>query len=307
MPKFSIIIPVYNVEEYVKKCLDSVFSQSFNDFEVIVVNDGSTDNSLEIVKDYNVKILNQKNKGLSEARNNGLKMATGEYILFLDSDDYICKDLLKNLNDSVDNYPDLVRFQALDIINKEVKEYHEECFYGKNGFDAFRKIVNYHYVEPAWLYAIKRDYYLDNKFSFMKGIYHEDFGLIPLVIVKSSVVNCIDYCGYCYVKREGSIMSQSNYEKEKQKVEDAIAGYKNMMKEIKKIDCDCSYLKSFISNSTIMKICSLKNNDYKYYLKIIKDEKMVDNILSDTLFRKLKKRFLKISPRMYYKLLGKKR
>ena len=93
MSKFSIIIPVYNVENYIKKCLDSVFAQTEKDYEVIVVNDGTKDNSMDIVKNYDVKIVNQKNQGLSEARNTGLKNAKGEYILFLDSDDYIEKNL----------------------------------------------------------------------------------------------------------------------------------------------------------------------------------------------------------------------
>ena len=77
MPKYSIIIPVYNVEKYIKKCLDSVFSQTDKDFEVIVVNDGTKDNSMDIVKKYDVKIINQKNQGLSVARNRGVKEAVG--------------------------------------------------------------------------------------------------------------------------------------------------------------------------------------------------------------------------------------
>ena len=89
MPKYSIIIPVYDVEKYIKKCLDSVFNQTYNNYEVIVVNDGTKDNSMEIVKNYNVITINQKNQGLSMARNNGVKKAKGEYLLFLDSDDYL--------------------------------------------------------------------------------------------------------------------------------------------------------------------------------------------------------------------------
>ena len=77
MPKFSIVIPVYNVEKYIKRCLDSVFNQSFKDFEVIVVNDGTKDNSMDIVENYDVKIITQKNQGLSVARNTGVKKAKG--------------------------------------------------------------------------------------------------------------------------------------------------------------------------------------------------------------------------------------
>ena len=94
-PKFSIIVPVYNTEKYLKRCLDSIKSQSFKDYEVIIVNDGSTDNSSDIISKYPYKIINQENLGLSRARNNGVKEASGDYLIFLDSDDYIEKDLLE--------------------------------------------------------------------------------------------------------------------------------------------------------------------------------------------------------------------
>ena len=146
MPRFSIIIPVYNVEKYIKKCLDSVFSQTFKDFEVIIVNDGTKDKSMDIVKNYDAKVINQVNQGLSEARNNGVKQAKGEYILFVDSDDYINKNLLLELNKSLSNSPDLIRFQACDVIDNEKIEYKESSFEGKTGTDSFKIISKYHYV-----------------------------------------------------------------------------------------------------------------------------------------------------------------
>ncbi len=102
MPKFSIIIPVYNVEEYLGECLESIVNQSFKDFEVICVNDGSTDNSLKILqkyaeKDERFKVLNQENQGQGVARNNALKIANGEYILFVDPDDFVEFDMLEVL------------------------------------------------------------------------------------------------------------------------------------------------------------------------------------------------------------------
>ena len=115
MPKFSIIIPVYGVENYIKKCLDSVFSQTYNDMEVIVVNDGTKDNSMAIVNQYPVKIINQENAGLSAARNTGVTYATGEYLFFLDSDDYIEPNLLLEVSKMLDNNPDLIRFQIREV------------------------------------------------------------------------------------------------------------------------------------------------------------------------------------------------
>ncbi len=101
-PKVSIIVPVYNVESYLNRCLDSLINQSFDDIEIICINDGSTDSSLEILKEYEkkdsrVKIINQENQGLSGARNSGIEIAIGDYISFVDSDDWINLDMIKEM------------------------------------------------------------------------------------------------------------------------------------------------------------------------------------------------------------------
>lgn len=304
MPKFSIIIPVYNVEKYLKKCLDSVFNQTYKDYEVIVVNDGTKDSSMDIVKDYNVKVINQKNQGLSAARNAGVKVATGDYLIFLDSDDYWEKNLLKELSKSLKNNPDLVRFQINEVYEDgRVIPYQEESFTNLSGPDAFKKIVKYHFVENAWCYAISKKYYLENKFEFKTGTIHEDFGLIPLIIMKAKKVNSINYLGYNYLQRQGSIMSNKNYEKTKKKVADMYLHYNYLIEEINKLDVDTTIFKSFIANSLILKITELNHKDYKVYLNKLKKEKVFDNLLTDTTSRKVKKVLLTLSPRNYYKLI----
>ena len=301
-PKFSIIVPVYNTEKYVKRCLDSIMNQTFTDFEVIIVNDGSTDDSKDIIAKYPYKVINQKNQGLSMARNNGVKEATGDYLLFLDSDDYIDKDLLKEINKSLSNNPDLVRFQIREVFDNEDNiDYYEEDFEGKDGVLAFETIAKYHFVENAWAYAIKRSYYLDNKFSFKKGTYHEDFGLIPLVIIKSKVVNSIRYVGYNYYQRTGSIMNNGDYSKTKKKVMDFYKHYLYLTKEINKTKLDKKYFLSFISNSLILKITELKGNDYKESLKLLRENKVFDNLITDSFLRKIKKTIVKINPKLYYR------
>ena len=303
MPKFSIIIPVYNVEKYLKKCLDGVFNQTYKDYEVIVVNDGTKDNSMDIVKDYNVKVINQKNQGLSAARNAGVKKAIGDYLIFLDSDDYWEKDLLKELSKSLKNNPDLVRFQINEVYEDgRVIPYQEESFTNLSGPDAFKRIVKYHFVENACIYAIKRKYYVENKFEFRKDTLHEDFGLIPLVIMKAKRVNSINYLGYNYLQRQGSIMSNKNYEKTKKKVADMYLHYNYLIEEINKLDVDTTIFKSFVANSLILKITELNHKDYKFYLNKLKKEKVFDNLLTDTTGRKVKKVLIKISPMIYIKL-----
>ncbi len=305
MPRFSVIVPVYNVEKYLKKCLDSIFKQTFKDFEVIVVNDGTKDKSMDIVKNYDVKIIEQENQGLSEARNSGVKIATGDYLIFVDSDDYIEKDLLKRVNESLTNNPDLVRYQTKFVSDNNIIDYEEKEFTGIKGVDAFKIITSFHYVEPAWLYAIKRDFYLKNKFSFKKGAYHEDFGLLPIVIYKSKIVNSINYCGYCYIQRSGSIMTNKAYDKTVKKVNDVFDHYKYLVDAVKDTKEDKTYFNSFLANSLILKITELNNKDYKKMKNKLKKEKVFDNLLNDSLTRKIKKSLIKMSPKLFYKITKK--
>ena len=301
-PKFSIIVPVYNTEKYVKRCLDSIKSQSFKDYEVIIVNDGSTDKSDDIISKYPYKVINQENQGLSMARNNGVKEALGEYLIFLDSDDYIEKDLLKEIAASSLNQPDLIRFQTKEVYDTgEIKDYKETPFTNKSGEEAFKLISKYHFVENAWAYAIKKDYYLKEKYSFKKGAYHEDFGLLPLIIIKAKVVNSIAYLGYNYYQRTGSIMNSNDYNKTKKKVKDFYDHYLYLKEEISKTKLDKTYFMSFISNSLILKITELKGKDYKEALTKLKKDNVYNNLLTDNFFRKLKKILVKINPKLYYR------
>lgn len=121
MPRFSIISPVYNTQEYLNKFIDSVLGQSFSDFELIIVDDGSTDKSVDICceymhKDERIKLLKQKNQGAGPARNYGLSVASGEYVLFFDSDDWLVDTALEKLNDSIEKHPvDLLLFGAQEV------------------------------------------------------------------------------------------------------------------------------------------------------------------------------------------------
>ncbi len=307
MPTFSIIIPVYGVENYIKRCLDSVFAQTYGKVEVIVVNDGTKDNSMEIVKNYQVKIINQENAGLSAARNTGVKYATGDYIFFLDSDDYIEPDLLLEVSKMLDNNPDLIRFQIREVFedNTPPIDYNEIGFLGIEGVEAFDRISRYHFVENAWSYIIRREYYLNNNFEFKVGTMHEDFGLMPLVIIKSRSVNSLNYIGYNYLQRQGSIMNNNDYEKTKKKVADFYNHYLFLLSEIDKTNLRSDTFKSFIANSLIIKVCELEKEDYKAYKKKLKEDKVFDNLLTDSTVRKIKKIVFKINPKLGVKLLNK--
>ena len=128
MTKISVIIPVYNVEKYLKECLNSVINQTLKDLEIICVNDGSIDNSLKIMKEYalkdpRIKILSQKNQGVSEARNFGIKNATGEYVAFLDADDCVSLDFYEKLyTKAKETNSDIVVSEYMYRFNKNSKK-----------------------------------------------------------------------------------------------------------------------------------------------------------------------------------------
>lgn len=293
--KFSIIVPVYNTSKYLKKCLDSVINQTNRDFEVIVINDGSVDNSLEILNEYEkkderIKVITTQNQGLSMARNEGVKHSKGKYLLFLDSDDYIERQLLEKLDENINNNPDIVRFQAIEVDEdyKQLNSYEEKEFSSLNGKEAFEEIVKYHYIENAWLYLYNREFYLSNNFSFKKGIYHEDFDLIPKILIKARIVNSVNYLGYNYVQRNGSIMHVNDYDKVKKKFNDMFSSYKELI-----TFSDNIVFKSYLTNSIILKSKTLNNNDLRKVKKEFKELKIYDNLINDTLVRKIKKLYYK--------------
>lgn len=310
MSKFSIIVPVYNTEDYLARCLDSILSQTYDDYEVIIVNDGSTDNSKNIISDYvkknpkNFIQVNKKNGGLSSARNKGIAKASGEYILFVDSDDTIQSGLLKTLNANTKDEPDLIRFQVKEVHENNICMYRELPFETVKGDKAFKKIASYHYVENAWCYAYRKEFYKKNKFSFAEGKFHEDFGLTPLVIMKASKVKSIGYVGYNYMIREGSIMTSAAYEKVKKKVYDFLFHYKNIVNSLDDTNLrNIDVYKSFLANSVIIKALELNSSDYKIYIKELRKLHVFDNLLADTWARKIKKIGVRISPKIYYKVV----
>ena len=122
-----------------------------------------------------------------------------------------------------------------------------------------------------------------------------------MIIIKSNKVNSIDYIGYNYRQRENSIMSSNSYNKVLKKVEDFYYHYKYLINEIDKTNLNSKIFKSFIANSLILKITELNNNDYKKYKNKLIEDKIFDNLLDDTLPRKIKKILIKISPKIYYK------
>ncbi|MBP3463610.1 MAG: glycosyltransferase [Clostridia bacterium] len=308
--KFSIIVPVYNVEKYLSKCLDSVINQTNQDFEVIVVNDGSPDNSQKIIYEYvekypdKIKGFIKENGGLSDARNYGIARASGEYIIFLDSDDYIDEHLLEKLDEKIkeDSNLDIIGYNLVDVNeNLEILNITKK---GKSniltGEEAMSFLVSEVKVcfDPACGYAYRLNYWKDNKFEFKKGIYHEDFALIPLIILKAKKVCFTDFDGYFYLQTQNSITRNTSIEKEKKSMKDHLCGYDFLVSEVEKITFKDEYSKklfmSYISNALIFRLESIHDELKQDYRKELKKRNVMKYVMTDTLKRKIRKVLVKI-------------
>lgn len=221
----SIIVPVFNVENYISESIESVINQSYRDIEVILINDGSTDNSKKICEEYclidkRIKLINQKNQGLSVSRNNGLKLANGEYILFLDSDDYysdlkLIEKLLLKAKKS-DNDLVLFGFKKYDDTNRRHKRKSNLININNNKVlsidEIFRfMIVNNKPIACAWNKFIKTSVLTENNIKFKSGITGEDIDWSLRLFSKIKKIDSLNQAGYCYrVNRVGSITYRSN-------------------------------------------------------------------------------------------------
>lgn len=216
--KISIIIPVFNTEKYLKRCLYSCIHQDLNtiDFEIIIINDGSTDNSLQIAKDFardrtNVFIHSQNNAGLSEARNSGLKIARGDYLLFLDSDDWLAENCLKRIVEEFDSgIYDLVKIGACDVFGDiVVRRYSLEEGRHYSGMDLLMKGIDY--CVPFTIY--RRSFIEAFNLSFMPGVFHEDNEFTPRAYYHAQRVGCINDIVYYVYHSPNSITRSINPQK----------------------------------------------------------------------------------------------
>ena len=217
----SIILPVYNVGMYLSMCLDSLLNRNLNvlDYEIVAINDGSTDNSLDILNEYaskypNIKIFSQENKGLSVARNEGLKYAKGEYVWFVDSDDFVKSNcLLELFGILLDLDVDVLAIDRIEYNNQtfiEKKYAREKCdssklYVGSDFLGIFNNEVS------VWMYLWNRTFLVKNKLLFAPGLLHEDLLFTPVALYFAKKVKYVNICAYCYrIFRQNSITNLPN-------------------------------------------------------------------------------------------------
>lgn len=316
--KFSIIIPAYNSEKYLENCLDSVVSQTFKNFEIIIVNDGSTDNTQEIIDKYIkenrfISCIRQKNSGLSASRNNGLDKAKGEYIVYLDSDDSINLDFLENINCALEkerkNQIDVIRVNVNTINNNN----ESSCLFDKmkvlNGEDLLMYLIsNKVMVVPAWAYVYRREFLLENNYIFEIGRYHEDYGLTIKVLLSSKTDLIVPTSIYNYYIRSNSIMTSKDREKNSKKAMDMLYFYDNMLLFLNdkvKDETKCLMVKSYLTNGLINNINNLNDDFKKIFIDELKKRKIENNLLNNTFSRKCKKIICSINYKFYAKIFNK--
>lgn len=216
---FSVIVPVYNVAEWLVECIESILKQTYNGYELILVDDGSTDESGKICEEYagrysHVKVIHKGNGGLSEARNFGEKEAVGEYILFVDSDDYIAEWTLERACKKIQEFhPDIVLSEGTyQVLGKKVilnKFCDANILDEKNGEETLLITTS---IGPNWSACDKiyrRKFWRDHGFEFVKGRLSEDFQLIDRVVLEADRICAIETF-YYYRIREGSIVNSYN-------------------------------------------------------------------------------------------------
>ena len=275
MIKLSIIVPVYNVAEYLERCLNSLINQTLNEIEIICVNDGSTDNSLCILEkfaglDKRIKIINQKNKGLSGARNTGIKLVQGEYFGFLDSDDWVDLDYFEKLYKRAKNCD--ADISLGDFIRKgkfkhkiRLKLNKEEEFVGDN--EKFYGSQFYHFP-CVWNKIYKTSKF--NDLRFIEGIFFEDGPYTIQALHRANkVVTCCNTYLYYFVN-PNSIVKTLNKKKE-QDMYNSSKFILNYIKDNMQIQDKGIYYETFAQKLWRIKLYSTVENLYykKYYIHLL--------------------------------------
>lgn len=265
MTKVSIIVPIYNTSEYLDKCITSLTNQTLTDIEIIMVNDGSTDNSKKIVeswqkKDKRIKLYNKENGGQASARNLGLSVAKGEYIAFVDSDDYISEDMYQKLyQEAKTNNVDIVLCNYyLDYGTKIVES--ESLFNNDGEISPSDYIIS---TPSPVNKLIKRSFLKDNNFLFPEGFIYEDLASIPILGIYKPTIKYLNSYLYYYVQSPSSTMRNSEYKEKYQDIFKAIEYLYNNIHE-KGYEKELEYLLTY----HFLYLGSLNFYKYKKYDKI---------------------------------------
>jgi glycosyltransferase involved in cell wall biosynthesis len=308
IPTISIIIPIYNVEKYLNKCIDSIVNQSYTDFELLLINDGSTDKSGEICNNYakidpRIKVIHQENAKMATARNAGLKIANGELIWFIDSDDWIEKDsvqhIVSNMIDSdleIFGFAFNYYFEKTNTFSKSQNTYKiEQC-------DSKNYIKQETFLSPLiWSFVYRKDFLNQNNITFIETILHEDEAFNLHCFSKLKQIKKSDKVLYNYRQRENSFMSSKPSE---MRIKSFYVLVK-MCKEFKNNEFEPEFLTRKIYNLISILFTFLARFEYEKSLKneIIKQISELEPkqfiLKSDANGIKIEKRVYNLNPNLY--------
>lgn len=283
----SIIITAYNAEKTIERCLNSILENDYSDYEIILVNDGSKDNTEKVVELFasdKIKYFSKKNTGVADSRNYALDKAKGDYITFVDSDDYVSNNYFKGLEKYLSEGIEIIKRKAviIDEKNNLKTKIQGPAFEEMSGEEAFNTLCFKDiYLDTLWSYTIKRSLFEDNNFRFETNYFHEDFGLLPLLILKAKSMVSLDDYVYNYVQTDGSIMREKNEAKTVKKAKDALFHYDNILKQIENYNISKTTkenVRIYCTNSILLKVRELEGKNQKEYIKELKKRKIYKNI-----------------------------
>ena len=292
MIKYSIIIPVYNAEKQLKRCIESIINQSYDNYELLLINDGSKDNSLYICNKYKsnkVRIINKKNEGVSCSRNLGLLYATGNYIMFVDSDDWLELNALEKITKIISKNPniEILKFNYYHETNKRLFKNNIDklniIFNKLYTANEYNKIIcdtikNSYFINTVWGEVIKKEVLLNVMFE-KNIIYGEDLLFNTYLFMKASNIMFIDEYLYHYFINESGISLNISYDILEKKINDLLYIYPIIISNISKIDInnDFKLIDKFVKELTenLVKLCntSKEKNDLIEFVKVIRNKK----------------------------------
>lgn len=288
MKKISIIVPFLNAENCIESCIEMLLKQTYENIEIVLVNDNSVDDSESLIQKY---LLNEKIKyyktqkdtvGNAKARNLGIEKCTGDYFIFVDVDDYIDNNLLENLSKYIDEGYDLIKYKITFVSEngEEIKKVKGPVFENLTGEEAFNKLCFEDVlVDSPCAYLIKKEIFIENDLTFKENTYHEDFGLIPRVILMAKKVASCNIYGYFYVQSENSIMRDEK--KSVKKAYDKLFFYDDMAQYLENFNVSKRTKENvmiYYTNSLVMSLKDLKGKDHDDFLKELKIRKIHKNI-----------------------------
>ena len=277
----SFIIPSYNSTNTIKRAIDSILNQNTElEYEIIVVDDGSTDNTEEALKCYEnderIKYYKKENSGVADTRNFGVKIATGEYIIFVDSDDYISENLLIDIEKYILQGIELIKWNVtfVDEQKNEISKPESIAFEKTTGEQGFNNLFGKdNLIDCLWNYAIKKELMIE----FPRGTYHEDFATMPLIILNAKSFVSINKREYFYVQSENSIMRENNSEKTRKKLQDKLKHFDNLILKVNQMQLSKLSKENFeiyVVNSLLAVVKDLDEEDKTFYKQELKKRKV---------------------------------